>query len=314
MKKLAQKKFAPLLIAPLILAGCSAAETENTAISLQNCGRTVTLEAPPERVVLQGPTSVPTLQRLGVLDRVVAKAGDYPEEYFDDETNAALEKIPSLTSRQDATGHLELSKEAIMAEEPDLIIGQSETVNPETTIETALVQEPGFCGEVKNASFDDVYDHIDLYGTLFAKEEEAQKIKDEVAADLEKIGSDVGKGKTVAVLYPGIEGASTYAYGKDSMSNPIVEAMGLENVFGDVDDRVFEISAEQLVAKNPDVILLLHSGQDGVKEAVTSLAGADTVTAVKEDKMLPMLLAFAEPPSPLAIDGVEQLKKFLSDN
>lgn len=93
MKKLAQKKFAPLLIAPLILAGCSAAETEDTAISLQNCGRTVTLEAPPERVVLQGPTSVPTLQRLGVLDRVVAKAGDYPEEYFDDETNAALEKI-----------------------------------------------------------------------------------------------------------------------------------------------------------------------------------------------------------------------------
>ena len=258
MKKLAQKKFAPLLIAPLILAGCSAAETEDTAISLQ--------------------------------------------------------KIPSLTSRQDATGHMELSKEAIMAEEPDLIIGQSETVNPETTIETALVQEPGFCGEVKNASFDDVYDHIDLYGTLFAKEEEAQKIKDEVAADLEKIGSDVGKGKTVAVLYPGIEGASTYAYGKDSMSNPIVEAMGLKNVFGDVDDRVFEISAEQLVAKNPDVILLLHSGQDGVKEAVTSLAGADTVTAVKEDKMLSMLLAFAEPPSPLAIDGVEQLKKFLSDN
>lgn len=56
MKKLAQKKFAPLLIAPLILAGCSSAETEDTAISLQNCGRTVTLDAPPERVVLHGPT------------------------------------------------------------------------------------------------------------------------------------------------------------------------------------------------------------------------------------------------------------------
>lgn len=110
-----------------------------------------------------------------MLDRVVAKAGEYPDEYFDDETNAALEKIPSLTSRMDSSGHLELSKESIMAEEPDLIIGQSETVNPETTIETALVQEPGFCGEVKNASFDDVYDHIDLYGTLFAKEDEAQK-------------------------------------------------------------------------------------------------------------------------------------------
>ncbi|MEY8209636.1 hypothetical protein [Corynebacterium sp. MNWGS58] len=50
-----------------------------------------------------------------------------------------------------------------------------------------------------------------------------------------------------------------------------------------------------------------------MKEGVTSLAGAETITAVKEDKILPMLLAFAEPPSPLAIDGVEQLKKFLSE-
>lgn len=37
-------------------------------------------------------------------------------------------------------------------------------------------------------------------------------------------------------------------------------------------------------------------------------------TAVKEDKILPMLLAFAEPPSPLAADGVEQLEKLLSEN
>ena len=51
-----------------------------------------------------------------------------------------------------------------------------------------------------------------------------------------------------------------------------------------------------------------------MKEAVTRLAGAETVTAVKGDKILPMLLAFAEPPSPLAADGVEQLKKFLSEN
>ena len=39
------------------------------------------------------------------------------------------------------------------------------------------------------------------------------------------------------------------------------------------------------------------------------LAGCSSAeTAVKEDKILPMLLAFAEPPAPLAIDGVEQLK------
>lgn len=307
------KKLAPILAASLLLAGCTSTESEGdqAAITVENCGNTFSLDAAPERVVLQDASSVETLAQLGVLDRVVAKAGFFPEVYFDEETNAQLAEIPTLSDRLDTSGHLEISKEAVLAEDPDLIVGASSSVSADTVSEVPVVNEPGFCGEVHDASFDDVNDQIDLYATLFDKPERAEELKQDVAARVDGLDAEAGEGRTVAVVYPGIEGATMYGYGRDSMSNPVVESVGLDNVFADQQERVFEISAEQLVAADPDVIVLLHSGEDGAVDAVTELPGADAITAVREDQILPLELAFAEPPTPLAVDGAEQLEAFL---
>ncbi|MHA2787587.1 ABC transporter substrate-binding protein [Corynebacterium sp. S7] len=306
------KKLAPVIVLALGLVGCSAtSEAADSAISVENCGNTISLDAVPQRVVLQDASSVETLSELGVLDTVVAKAGFFPEVYFDDATNAKLAEIPTLSDRLNTTGHLEISKEAVMANNPDLIIGYSSSVSADTVSDVPVVNEPGFCGEVHDASWEDVNDQIDLYATLFDESSRAETLKQSVAERVAALDKTVGEGKTVAVVYPGIEGATMYGYGKDSMSNPIVESVGLTNVFGDQQDRVFEISAEQLVAANPDVILLLHSGESGAVDAVTSLPGADAITAVRDNKILPLELAFAEPPTPLAVQGAKKLEEFL---
>ncbi|WP_018298107.1 ABC transporter substrate-binding protein [Corynebacterium lubricantis] len=310
------KKIVPVLIlAPALalgLTGCTtSSEASDAAITVENCGNTFSLDAAPERVVLQDASSVETLSQLGVLDRVVAKAGFFPEVYFDDETNAQLADIPTLSDRLNTSGHLEISKEAVMAESPDLIIGYSNSVSADTVSDVPVINEPGFCGEVHDASIEDVNDQIDLYATLFDESSRAESLKEDVASRVAALDQTAGEGKTVAVVYPGIEGATMYAYGKDSMSNPVVTSVGLTNVFGDQQDRVFEISAEQLVAANPDVILLLHSGESGAVDAVTTLPGADAITAVRENQILLLELAFAEPPTPLAVDGAEKLEAFL---
>ncbi|APT91975.1 ABC transporter substrate-binding protein [Corynebacterium phocae] len=306
MKKLA-------LLGALLLTACGTSPEAPSAYSVDNCGHTFDFERAPERVVLQDVSPVLTLSELGVLDKVVAKAGFYPEEYFSPELNSQVESIKTLSDRLDATGHLQISKEAIVAERPDLVIGYSDAYSPDTVTDTPVVMDPGFCGEVKEASWSHVDDEIDLYAQIFQAEEAAQALKDDVAAQVKALDSSAGAGRTVAVLYPGTEGGTLYAYGKDSMSNPIVTSLGLKNVFGDTAERVFEISAEQLVAKNPDVILILNSGEDRVVESVTSLPGAQTITAVQKKAILPMLLTFAEPPSPMAVKGAQKLEQFLHD-
>lgn len=294
------------------LTACATEGNETPAYTVANCGREVAFAHAPERIVLQDVTGVQTLADLGMLDKVVAKAGFFPHEYFDDEVNAQLDSIPSLSDRLNSTGHIQITKEAVMAENPDLIVGYSDTVNPDTVTDVPIISEPGFCGEVTDASWSDVDAQVDLYAAALGAPERAEAVKEDLQTRVGGLDATAGAGKKVAFVYPGVDGGTTYGYGKASMADPVAESLGLDNVFGDVDERVFEISAEQLVSANPDIIVVLNSGEDDAAGAVTSLPGAENIPAVRSGKVIPMYLAEIEPASPLSVTGAEKLQGILN--
>lgn len=311
-----------VLCTVLPLSACAAPveETDTAAISVENCGDTVTFDTAPERVTLLDNPSVSTLAALDVLDRVTAKAGLYPTDYYSPDLAEQLEKIPTLTDQVDATGHLQISRETVMETNPDLVIGSSDTVNRQTlgTNGVPLLDEPAFCGSLTGeATFDDVYQQVDLYGTVFERQQDAatsiRGLKDRVEAVIGAVPDD--ENRTVAVLYPTVGSTVTYAYGTGSMSNPLVTAAGLDNVFASESDRVFEVTTEELIDRNPDVIIALYSAGDTkpIIDSVEALPGAGALTAVQNQKIFPMLLSFAEPPSPLTVDGLEKLAGYLEE-
>ena len=51
---------------------------EGFPLELANCEATLTFDAPPERIVLLESAPVTTLDGVGVLDRVVSRAGAFP--------------------------------------------------------------------------------------------------------------------------------------------------------------------------------------------------------------------------------------------
>lgn len=297
-----------------------AAAAGDAAISVDNCEDTVTFDTAPERITLLDNPSVATLAALDVLDRVTAKAGLYPTEYYSDDVAAQLAEIPTLTDQVDATGHLQISRETVVETTPDLVIGSSDTVNRQTlgTNGIPLLDEPAFCGSLTDeVTFEDAYDQVELYGTVFEKEDTADtyiaELKDRVAAVRDAVPED--EDRTVAVLFPTPGSSATYAYGTGSMSHPLIDAAGLDNVFGDETERVFEVTAEELINRNPDVIITLHTDSDveAIVKAVQDLPGAGALNAVQNDNIHPMLLSFAEPPSPLTVEGLEQLANYLEE-
>lgn len=315
--------FRPLLaITALVLAtttacGADAAGDEAVAdgfpVTLENCGAEVTIDAPPERVVMLKSAAVPYLHALGVMDRVVARAGDYPADYYDAETQAELDNVPLLTDEMDTSGHLQISKEIVIGEEPDLVLGEVENLSRDTldAVDIDLLEEPAMCPEgVEDPGFDDVYSQLEAYGKVFDKQDEAAEAAADLrerVAELEK--KKVGEGRTAAVLYPTVGGGVTYAYGTRSMAHPQLEAAGFEDVFADVDERVFEVSTEDLLERDPDVIVLLHNSGDPkeVEESITRLAGAEDLTAVRNGDVMAQLFNFTEPPSALSVDGLERI-------
>lgn len=282
-------------------------------VTVDNCGARVSFDAPPQDVVLLKSSAVPFLAELGVLDRVTARAGEYPRAYYDDATWATLQEIPSLTGRTDTSGHLQVSKETVIDQEPDLVLGEVDNLSRATLdgVGIPLLEEPAMCAEgIDDPGFDDVHAQLATYGEVFDRRDEASAAIERMKArEAELTVVPRGERRTAAVLYPTVGGGVTYAYGTRSMAHPLLEAAGLTNVFADTDERVFEVTPEELLGRDPDVLVLLHSAGDGrdAVEAVTALPGADDLAAVREDALLPLLFNYVEPPTPLALEGLRQV-------
>ncbi|MEU4421045.1 ABC transporter substrate-binding protein [Actinoplanes sp. NPDC024001] len=296
----------------VLAAGCGAATAEETAaVTVVNCGAEVTFAKAPERVVLLKSAAVPYLQSLGVLDRVTARAGQYPKEYYDAATLAQLDRIPLLTDKTDTSGHLQISKEVVISQQPDLVLGEVDNLSRETlsAVDIPLLEEPAMCPNATAVpTFDDIYAQMETYGKVFGRTAEAGKAVEALKARMAGIRKPTEK-RTAAVLYPTVGGGVTYAYGAASMAHPQLEAAGFTNVFGDSKERVFEVTLEELLGRNPDVLILLHSDGDpkAVQAAITGLPGAAKLKAVSSGNVMPQLFNFTEPPSPLSIDGLERI-------
>ena len=280
-------------------------------LTVENCGEEVVFDAPPERVILLESAAVTILDGLGVLDRVVARAGSFPDGYYDADLTRRIEAIDSLSDDIDASGHLTMSTEVVLAHEPDLALGLPEGITREALRDSGVntLIQPVYCPSgVGDTSFATLYEQILMFGAVFDRSDEAEalvaSLKDRVTA-VEQAVADAAP-RTAAVLYPSIGGGPLYAYGRASMSQPQLETAGFENVFADTAERVFEVSIEELIARDPDVIVVLHQGDaDGAVDEVAQLPGSEALRALQNGDVLPQLFNFTEPPTPLSVSGLE---------
>jgi iron complex transport system substrate-binding protein len=302
------------------------AATTSTAASsfpvdVDSCGEPFTLDAAPERVVLLSNDPISPLAAIGALDRVVATTGDVQTDLYDAATAAAAEAIPRLTAGTGSTGGTEISQEAIIDQEPDLVIGyETETITRAglRAVGIPLYVIPAFCpdGASEPVAFNDVGDALEVYGRMFGAAAEAARVTAELDARVAAVREAAAEApaRTGAVLYVPAGGGTLYAYGPASMAHPQMAALGIDNAFADLDERVVEITREELIARNPDVLVLLY-GEDGDPEAaertVRELPGAEAIAAVTSGSIVAQPFPLTDPPNPLSVTGLEQLAEQL---
>ena len=99
------------------------------------------------------------------------------------------------------------------------------------------------------------------------------------------------------------------------MSQPILDANGLTNVYGDNTTRVFDGSMEDLLARNPDWIVLLSSGASDEETIQTfkSFSGADQLKAVVNDHLVVVPFVLTDPPNVLSVEGAATLAKKMAN-
>lgn len=101
-----------------------------------------------------------------------------------------IDQIPSLTDRLDASGHLQISAEEVLAQNPDLVIGASETVNYQTLNPRGVpvIDEPAYCGGIDGpTTWQNAWDQVDLYGQVFAAEDKAHEYISQLQQRVEQV-------------------------------------------------------------------------------------------------------------------------------
>ncbi|MGH3612442.1 MAG: ABC transporter substrate-binding protein [Pseudonocardia sp.] len=302
----------------VLVAGCSAGGgaqggAAGFPVTVENCGRQVTIDRPPERVLTIGPESLTMVEAAGGLDKVVATQGGLPsgaEAQF-----AGVRQLPV----DDPPG-----TETIIAERPDLVVSYGLSNTDPETLGTAGISSlvlTGMCGTHDDGTnvdgdvdFDDVYGDLQLYGRLFGTTDQADKFVADLSSRVQAVqqAAAANPPRSAAVIWPG-DGGLPYGYGTASMTQTMLATLGMRNVFDDVSGFGREISKEELIDRNPDVIILYLFGDDNARaiENLRLIPGIGEVTALKRNQVMALQSTYLRP-SAGVVDGLEIIARDLA--
>ncbi len=276
-------------------------QTMGAATYTDGLGRQVTLAQPAQRVVSLAPSNTEILFAIGAGAQVVGRDSfsDYPAEA----KNVA-----------DIGGGLPtLNIEAIVAKQPDLVLASPLTAAEQIT---ALTKAGLTVYVLPNpASFDDLYANLETVGKLTGHGNEAASL---VAGLKSRVAAITSKAATLSsrpMVYYELDAtdpSAPYTSGPDTFVDLIIRSAGGENFGSNLKGQWVQVSVEELLARQPDLIVLGDSLYGGVTaEMVKARAGWDALNAVKEGKIFAFDDNLVSRPGPRLVDGLEAMAKLL---
>lgn len=263
-------------------------------------GREVTLNGSAQRIVSLAPSNTEILFAVGAGDQVVGRDefADFPEE------------AKTVESVGGSMG--QYSTEAILALEPDLVLAAE--INPPELVKQ--LEDLGLTVYyLKNPlTLEEMYGNLEIVGQLTGNDvsELVDSLKARVAAVDEKIAAVTEK-PVVFYEIDASDASKPFTYGPGTFGDLLITRAGGTNLSAEagIRDPYPQISLEQIVATDPDLIVLGDSMWGITPEAVKARAGWENITAVQEDRIFPFDDNLVSRPGPRLVDGLEQLAKLL---
>lgn len=252
----------------------------------------------PKRAVTMSQFMTEMLLALGLEDNMVGTAFMDNEIY--PEFKEAYDKIPVLSDKYP-------SKEILFSKEPDFVSGWTSAFDEKRVASAdemiAMGAKPFLAKSIsKDGSIETLYqDFLDL-GKIFRVEDRANKLVNEMKAEIkmvqDKIGETKEEDKIKVLAFDSISDNNPFVVGNGGISGDIIrKAMG-KNIFEDVNKGYATVSIEQIVKRNPDVIVIVDYGDVSYEDKVNILKSNDglkELQAIKENKFIKIGLADLSP-------------------
>jgi iron complex transport system substrate-binding protein len=294
----------------LLLGACApaatAAPTATTAPSptpisfTDGLKRTVSLAATPARIISLAPSNTEILYAVGAGAQVIGR-----DDFSD--VPADAKALPSVGGNM---GKYDLEKIASL--KPDLVLA-AEINTPEQVKALEDLKIPVYY--LSNPTdLPGMYTNLETVGALTGHQPEAGKLveslKGRVKVVEDKIAGVTSQPKAFYEL-DATEPAKPWTTGPSTFMDQLIKMAGGTNAAANLNVAWGQISQEELLIQNPDVILLGDAAYGVTADQIKQRPGWDKLKAVMDGNIQTFDDNLVSRPGPRLVDGLEILAKLL---
>lgn len=256
-------------------------------------GTSVTIDAPPEKVLSLDAAHTEILYAIGAGDQVSAV----------DNTSNCPVQVNALSARVDAFNP---SLEAITGLEPDLVITAFDLGDFVASMRGAGLTVLYLPSPVDVAG---TYDDITLVGEATGHADDAEALVTEMEKAVNDITDSVA-GEDGPTVYHEVDN-TYYSAGPGSFIDDLYRLLGAENIAESTGQAFPQLSAEAIIAADPEVIILADEAFGEDATTVAARPGWDVISAVENDRIYGLDPDVASRPGPRIVDALRLLAQAL---
>ncbi len=276
------------------------ASASTEIVMVDGLGREVRLHGPAQKIVSLAPSNTEILFAIGAGPQIIARDdfSDYPEE---------AKSLAAIGGNMSS-----YNLEEITRLQPDLVLA-SELNTPEQV--KALENLGLTVYYLENPTdLESMFANLQKVGELTGHADEAAALAETLrirAAAVENALSGSTERPKVFYELDGTDPAKPWTAGSGTFIDTFIQMAGGVNVASEMSGGWGQISQEELIVQNPDIILLGDSAYGVTPEQVSGRPGWDQIKAVKDGNIRPFDDNLVSRPSPRLIDGLELLAQIL---
>jgi len=277
-----------ILIYILLFAACSgntvkseSSSNNNNSVSngypmtFENYGRTVTINSKPQKVLTLGPNCTELFVALGLRDYIIGTSlanhsrgplPEYEEQYVN---------MPQLN-------YSSATREAVITSGADFIYGIDWEFG-DGGLDISELESYGIKVYMNSATtLEEKYQEILDIGRIFGIEDTAQDYVNDQKARIEAVQNKVHWLKTPTVLVYDSGNNGVFTCSGSNFESLLISLSGGKNIFSDLTQKQWiTVSYEEVIARNPDIILIHDYDSPSVEEKIAEIKANDILSQLE---------------------------------
>jgi iron complex transport system substrate-binding protein len=274
--------------------------TQEPITLVDGLDRQVILDEPAKNIVSMAPSNTEILFAVGAGEQVIGRDefSDYPDQ---------AARLPSIGG-----GFGDYNLEAIVGLDPDLVLA-AEINTPEQVksledlgLSVYFLPNPTTLEEM----YENLFTVAEMTGHLPETEEYVDDLRRRVS-NIETLVATAEDQPTTFYELDATDPSAPWTAGSGTFIDTLITMAGGANIASDLEGQYLQLSIEELLIRDPLVILLGDAAYGITAESLLERTGWSNISAVVNDKIYSFDDNLVSRPGPRLVDGLEELTRLL---